>query len=603
MRTIYDTFNARHLSPSEVASGFVPTRHYEELLGNEHTLLMGPRGSGKTTLLKMLTHEALYTWRDRRAPEIRQRLPFRAVYIPVDVHWRAQHRELVRAVQRDARVLQAVSEAAVATSVFAALVDTLSATLRWEPRLRSSATAEQEAALAMKAISAWQLENTIPCLGAVKASLVQRYADILAFARLFQYDPSARPPRYLFIEYLSSIRAVLHGFEMTYAVTSGKWALCFDELELAPEWLRTSLLRGLRSTHQDFLFKLSTQPTPEWPEDSAAQPMSDFAEVRLAAGGKEDERFSELLASELVRRRVGRKVSPERIFGPSPFSRWTGADGTREYALGSPAYNAFRRLAARDSAFAQFLTAHGVEPADPTVETGSRRDSFLRKIKPAALLREEYFRAEGDVGPRSRSRKVVSYYSGWEAIRLACEGNPRWLIGLFRDLLVGVEGDNDTQGVPPVSSEHQATTLTATADRLHGFVSLLPDSARTVRGNTISLADLIDAVGEYFHTEAVHSPFALDPVNSFEVDPDADPQLLELVRLGQYYGAIVAVAPGRRRAASGAPQQRFRLSYLLAPRYGTLMRSGKPVPLARCLTSVPRRQMALPYEEGPGAPY
>ena len=53
--TIFDAFNARYLSPVDVAATFVPSRESFKLLSEQnHSVLVGPRGSGKTTLLKML---------------------------------------------------------------------------------------------------------------------------------------------------------------------------------------------------------------------------------------------------------------------------------------------------------------------------------------------------------------------------------------------------------------------------------------------------------------------------------------------------------------------------------------------------------------------
>src|SRR2546421_8453034 len=81
---LYSSFNARQLTPEEVAETFVAPPQYEQLCKTEHTLLLGPRGSGKTTLLKMLTAPALRAWGKKGEVEVRQ-LPFKAIYIPADV--------------------------------------------------------------------------------------------------------------------------------------------------------------------------------------------------------------------------------------------------------------------------------------------------------------------------------------------------------------------------------------------------------------------------------------------------------------------------------------------------------------------------------------
>lgn len=52
--TIFDAFNARYLSPVDVAATFIPSESFKLLSEQNHSVLVGPRGSGKTTLLKML---------------------------------------------------------------------------------------------------------------------------------------------------------------------------------------------------------------------------------------------------------------------------------------------------------------------------------------------------------------------------------------------------------------------------------------------------------------------------------------------------------------------------------------------------------------------
>src|SRR5687767_13462149 len=88
--TFLGTFNARHLTPVEVARSFVPPPCFEQLAGNSHVLLVGPRGSGKTTLLKMLQPQALEAWEHPQAHQYRQRVMYTGVFIPADISWGAQ---------------------------------------------------------------------------------------------------------------------------------------------------------------------------------------------------------------------------------------------------------------------------------------------------------------------------------------------------------------------------------------------------------------------------------------------------------------------------------------------------------------------------------
>ena len=85
-------FNARWLTPVEVAENFVPVPAFQKLVSTHHAALLGPRGSGKTTLLKMLTRPALDAWGRlvEEDPETAANLDlpsFEAVYLPSDVRW------------------------------------------------------------------------------------------------------------------------------------------------------------------------------------------------------------------------------------------------------------------------------------------------------------------------------------------------------------------------------------------------------------------------------------------------------------------------------------------------------------------------------------
>ena len=61
---LYESFNARNYTPSQVAETFIPNDDYESLWLNQHSVVLGPRGSGKTTLFKMLTVPGIYKWDD-----------------------------------------------------------------------------------------------------------------------------------------------------------------------------------------------------------------------------------------------------------------------------------------------------------------------------------------------------------------------------------------------------------------------------------------------------------------------------------------------------------------------------------------------------------
>lgn len=86
----FESFNARALSPRQVARGFVPPQSFYQLCKRRHSVVAGPRGSGKTTLLKMLQTSALRAWDHPEAEKLRSQIDFTGVFIPTDRTWGEQ---------------------------------------------------------------------------------------------------------------------------------------------------------------------------------------------------------------------------------------------------------------------------------------------------------------------------------------------------------------------------------------------------------------------------------------------------------------------------------------------------------------------------------
>lgn len=86
----YSSYNARFLTPMQVAQSFIPSQNFEKLLLEDHCQIIGPRGSGKTSLLKMLLPDAIDNWKHHRAEHYREKINFSSVFIPTDIVWKHQ---------------------------------------------------------------------------------------------------------------------------------------------------------------------------------------------------------------------------------------------------------------------------------------------------------------------------------------------------------------------------------------------------------------------------------------------------------------------------------------------------------------------------------
>jgi hypothetical protein len=245
-----------------------------------------------------------------------------------------------------------------------------------------------------------------------------------------------------------------------------------------------------------------------------------------------------------------------------------------------------RRAAREDESLRNLLASRGIDltkgARTPQVVTQATRDQLLRKIKPVLMLRNEFRKVQPAAGPTSgkvamRSRKRVSLYAGAEAVYAMSDGNPRWLIGMLRDMLARVH-------------QAQADVVNRTSHRYKALLSMLPKSIALVNSKEVAMVDVLDRVGKHFFERMVRGPFPLDPVGSFIVDSNAHEPLLALIKLAVSQGALVYVDPDWKVAPSNPRGKRFRLSFLLAPTYRLPLRLYDPVPLSTCLGErLPRR--------------
>lgn len=582
MATSYaESFNARNLSPQEVAETFVVHERFDELWQNNHVVLLGPRGSGKTTLFKMLTVPALHTWRDQQARTIRERIAFRAVYIPTDVHWQHQLRHSTDRLSESPELVRRLSEAAVTTNVLHSICDTFKDLLRYE----IGEELHRESALCSILIREWRLPRTSPLLESVAQALRSRVNDLYLWANRTastqNISVDVESPEYFYLDYFAATAAACGAFDDIFP--EGKrqrWALCFDELELAPPWLQERLFNELRSTNERFLFKLSTSPTPHRGSLTGASERNDFRAIRLWPHVNHDQRaFSERLVRSILQRRGVHSVTPATLFGASPLSSTTEEP---EYERRSPSWHAMKQLAQYDVSFREVLVRNGIDPDDPTTSDQAKRDQVLRKAKPLVLFRLAFTKRGVDGAPSARrSRKVPPIYSGRDAIYDVADGNPRWLIGIVDDLL-GRVPPSRYEAAQPIAQSVQANVLKAVSEQFGALIQALPEATTHVDGAEVTLYGLLQRIATYFFRALTQRRFTLDPNGSFFVDPDVPEELMPLLRKAVYEGAIMLVDPTENAVGPELLGKRFRLSYRLAPTLRLPLRLYDPIPLSRC---------------------
>lgn len=589
----FESFNARALSPRQVAEGFVPPQSFHSLCKRRHSVIAGPRGSGKTTLLKMLQTSALRAWSHPDSDLLRAQIDFTGVFIPADRTWNEQL-SAIGSSDIDATQRSLLGVSAFTTHILRAVVSALSERVTLDPTAPHSAyrhivlKAQDERIFSSGLARAWGLQVDLPTLGGLRVALTQRLVTIHQIASkcalLNERDRTQllAGSDFLHLNFLSAVPLFLDLFEEVTGLRDERWALLFDELELVPDQIRDSLSQALRSVDQRLIFKLSIAPFSRELEDSvkAASDKNDFELIRLWYPSKEDGYpFSRSLVEQILHRR-GVALPPESIFGTTEEmtsgDRESAAATRREYKSAA----LYRSLARKDPSFLAYLHRAGVDPGTISLGTEAKQASAIRKVTAIVSVREANLRPQeaGDKA-RRRSRKANHMYCGVPAIYAICEGNPRWLIGLVDALL----DQSLEDGTVPI--EVQDTQISSLLARFCAFLRTIPSAPSEKRERHLNVFSLVDAIGKSLTNEIIGRPFNPDPVGTFTVDSHATDEEIASMEKAIYAGAMVFVPESESEIATGSLRgKRFRLSYLLSPKYKLPMILLRPLSLGKLLS-------------------
>jgi energy-coupling factor transporter ATP-binding protein EcfA2 len=502
--SIYGAFNARWLEPEDVARSFVPTPHFKSLVRFQNSLLMGPRGCGKTTLLKMLTRRAQRTWASERlSKEVgaeEYRAPdFEAIYIASDIRWSSELASLPSAI------FSAPLTAELLQRSLISITSIIEATRTFEELLDGR---DSDKTLLIQAlVKHFELGPSYPSFPELRIKLrswMEHLQSLLVRGDLAELRRRLDElPRALTGHALDGItRACTIFDEYVRSASPPRWALCFDEIEIAPSWLQTELFKALRSYEQKFLLKITWSPLLPTDLTPTQERQHDFATIRMWHSHVADARsFCREFTTRYIRDKFeNQELTPRSLFGSSLFSQ-DEAEGAEVYARGSIVWQSMKDLAARDPSFREYLSRHGISPLDPSVADVSVRDESLRKAKPLVILREAFF-ADIEVRPGRRSRKNAGLYYGDDVIYSMSEGNPRLLAGLLNDLFDTEVTRSKT--IRPIPRFSQSRILISASERVLSGIRAYPTKSR---GENQSLARLVERLGRFVQDELIRRDF------------------------------------------------------------------------------------------------
>ena len=609
--SIFDVFNARQLTPEEVAQGFVPPpQHFAKLVKATHSLIVGPRGSGKTTLLKMLHPAALEAWNHDEAAHYRRQINYTGVFVATDRAWQEQMKSLGDG-RLDSESHRQFAKAAFTTQILRALVESM---LHRSGRLGPPGSTEhrrvhlgdrEEKVVARELIETWNIDRAISSLQGIRLALTRRFSEIRVLAsqeasrtRAGRAERIAEL-RFLHLDFLAAAAVAIEVFDTEAKEHGAKWAILFDELELAPEWIRSVLIQSLRSVDERFLFKISLSPYSvdigaELEREHSPSPGQDFEPIRLWYVNKERGYpfCRDLLRSMLAKRELP-PVEAEKLFGTSMLAsqsedeRGSGA----AYRAGTPLAIQFEELAGRDPSFREYLKRRRVDVNHMDKLDEPKRAAHVRKPRSIVALRA-YFKGEGaslfrERAQGRRSRKAPTVYGGATSLFAMVEGNPRWFIGIVGELLSKIKRGK-------VSKADQVKHVRDAGDIFRAMLKTIP--CGPIGGSRRGLLSLLDAVGNYFAYAAINAPFDPDPPCSFVVDRNTSASELTALGMALNAGAIVFVPDGSDIGILESLRgKRFRLSYILAPHYFVPLVLGRRLALGEILKRAPNaKQKGLP---------
>jgi hypothetical protein len=528
----------------------------------------------------MLTRPAQAVWSRRveLEPELKAypRPDFEAIYIPSDVRWSYELSSISRDISDDQVLAERTQRAAVAVSCVSEITRTFEMMLFREDELLVR--------VARRLIEQFRIKEAIPTFGDIRLALLRigetlRNAivkrDIRALSNVLDAIPASFTGHAI-DPLISACTLFLESVPSD--LRPKRWALCFDELEIAPLWLKNELLNSFRSVDQPFLFKLTWSPVLPLDIMNQQHAQQDYATIPMWHSHANDARpFARELKTRIIRQRLNdRRITPRQLFGTSPFAQEERVGEANDvYAEGSEIWRSMVELARRDPSFRDFLVQQGLNPENPISDNIQKRDVCLRKIKPIVLVRETFRGAQ-----KQRSRKRPTLYAGEEAIYSMSEGNPRLLYGIVNELLDASLAKQRYDRTKFVSQGLQARILAQVSRRTKAGIAAYPTQTKSPR---LHLSFLLDKLGALLHQELVGAAFNSDPAGSFFVDQSIDSGLLSEIERGLLIGAFIAVGKSNTDVPTAVVGCRIRLSYMLSPTYKLLFRNYHQMALSRAL--------------------
>jgi len=580
-------FNARYNSISKIVDSFIQNDQYLELITNSNSIISGPRGCGKTTLLKMLTPEAIELAVEKNL-DIKIP-PFLGIYVPADKQWLIQHQNISKRIT-DKDKYEPIILSLLNANVLIAILNSVrqlinSLECNEEKRIEIEFEFIKQTKFTFKLPN--DFPNTIPSL---KFYIYKIVNELNISINKFYYSFISEDEiclNFLSFNDSSFIAASLHDIYYStkdkFDLSSKdipKWALCFDELEISPDWLVKKIIKtNFRSSNQNLLFKLTATPNADLFDDenyvTKAQIEHDFNIIPCwiynPTSGKKWKSFCDSFLDQKYSIK-----NPEELLLKHRFNdamryserQLKGVTNHTDFREGSILWRILKDLASDDKNLHDYLVGKNIDPSNPK-DNALTSDSVHRKIKPLICFRY-YF-------GKSRSRKAATLlYYGYEHFIELTDGNPRSLLRLANLY------DKHLKLKVTIPLQVQANYIYKFA--LSNYNDFVEDPLG-YSDKDYSLKSLIDDLGTALHKIIVKDKFTADPVTSFKLSKNDPAHLKQLVEYGLEIGVFQLVENIALKKIKDINNKKIRMSYRLYPYFNIPKRVYKEKSITAILKS------------------
>lgn len=555
------TFNSRYLTYCEIAQEFVITKNFHELMKPCHSILLGTRGCGKTTMLKMLhpsavrEYQKIYTEFD---------ISFYGIYIPADRQWSLILEQLDN-ITDHSHFFERVSRSLVNVNILLALMDTLKALFE-DGAFNEKTQIEYLSIL----IELWRLGNNVPpVIDIIRLTLKGMIIDIKNAINDSCYE-------YVFpfvckSNFEDTILLATELFNSKFENSKKKWALCFDEMEIAPKWLQDKIVDGcLRSIDQSLLFKITA--TPDWRISNLT--------LKSPTQGNDFE-FIKCWNYDYSSTQEW-KIFCDSVIESNVLSKYNITQGEFLSLISDPDKHDlnffFQMLPKIDKGFYEVFQKENYDIKDGVIVIKNWVQRKKKYKYPVLFSRYSWFTQGKPVGMPYEN----IYLGDWLLYRMS-DGNPRLYCNMLDDIVLSLLSNNGKL-LPKLPALRDI--IKAYSNHYYESSVYLTEEYATKYG-TFTFEELINCIGTYFQKELLSEEYNPSPITMFTVHKHSS--LQKFLKMALEQGVIVKVEEQMIGVDDGEDGV-YRLSYMLYPHFHIIQSFSKDIiSLDEILTNMQER--------------